>query len=118
MAKDEKVEAPLTRRLVMKRERVIVIPPGVELTAIDSVKLAESMGLPKSKQSLVREDAWLPVAEFDGATMDAAIVQHTGPAGQPDTKAGVFKAPSLRSWAGGVEMVAPPKPLFEKRRID
>lgn len=115
MAKDKAEEREPTRRLVLKREQVIVLPEGVELA--DEKKLAEALGL-KSARGLVTREAWTTIAEFEGGSMEQAILSYTGPAGEPDSKVGVFKAPTVRSWAGGLELVAPPKPLVQKRAID
>jgi hypothetical protein len=107
-------EGAKTRRVVLKRERVLVVPEGV---TVDPVKLAAALGIPKTPK-LVASDAWVVVGEFEGATMESAIEKHAGKAGTPDAKLGTFKAPTARSFKGGVVYKAPPKPLVERTALE
>lgn len=106
-----------TQRVVLRREKVLVVPEGV---VADVVKAAQEVirKADKSAGSGVATEAWLVVGEFVGASKEDAIEAHTGPAGAPDTKVGTFKAPTVKAFAGGMRMVAPPKPLVQKEAID
>lgn len=117
-AAEEETTAEPTPRLVMKNERVLILPEGVE--DVDLAKLGDALGLPKAQASrlVVSPDAWIPVSEQTGSNMRQAIVAYTGPVGEPDTKVGVFKAPPARSWKGGMRLKAPPKPKVEAEAID
>jgi hypothetical protein len=108
----EKTAAADTQRIVLKRERAIVLPED-----IDEAALLEALKQAKIKAMAAR-DVWVPVGRFKGATMRKAIRQHTGEPNQPDTKVGTWKAISLTNWRGGEVMVAPPKPLVVAKPLE
>jgi hypothetical protein len=100
------------QRMVLKRERALILPDDIDITALlDAVKTF------KIKGSALNE-VWLPIGEFPGASMRKAIEAHTGKPNQPDTKVGTFKAVSLTNWRGGVVMVAPAKPLVVAKPLE
>lgn len=113
MAESEETRAP-TRRVVLKREHVIIVPDGA-----DPEKVAEAQrvfGASRAKNAPI--EAWVVCGEFDGTAKRTAIEAHAGKAGTATAKVGVFKAPGTAAWKGGVEHVAPPQPLIEARAID
>lgn len=103
-----------TKRVVLKRERVIVLPDAI--TAEKQKALAAALGL-KVTQVPVAE-AWVVCGEFSGNSKDHAIEAHAGKPGTPDAKVGAYRAPTVRAWQGGVVYTAPPKPLVEKAALD
>jgi hypothetical protein len=116
-----------TQRVVLRRERVIVLPDTVDedtlgkLSSGDGAKaLAALLGLGSAKVPTVciGAEAWTVVGEFVGSTKDKAIEAYAGKAGTPDAKVGDFKAPGSAAWAGGLRYSAPPKPLVEKESIE
>lgn len=111
---EEETSAP-TKRVILKQERVLILP--ATLTEEQSKALGAAMKEAKIPAGNVGE-AWMVVSEQEGSNMDVAITAYTGPAGEPDTKVGTFKAPPARSWAGGLRMKAPAKPKVEKERIE
>lgn len=103
-----------TRRVVLKRERVLVLPDDVPDELLNAIgKLAKDA---KRPISTVPEQAWRIVDEQEGTDIQA-IRAYAGQPGTPDAKPGVYKAPPLRSWRGGEELVRPPQPKVESRRL-
>lgn len=106
------------RRLVLKRERAIVLGPGltaeVEKELLDLVR--SNAGGKKTDHDL--KEVWLPVGEFEGTSMTRAIEAYAGKPGTPDAKIGAYKAPPVRSWAGGEIYEAPPVPLVQRKALD
>lgn len=100
-----------TQRMVLRGERVIVLPESVT-----DAMVTEALKTLKGKASV--EDAWVPVGVHVGDTKDQAIEAHAGRPGTPDAAPGVYKAPTVKAWAGGLRLVAPPRPLIEKETID
>lgn len=114
MADEDENGRGLTRRIVLRRELVIAVPEGA-----DPEKVAEAQrvfGASRAKQEPV--EAWVVCGEFDGATKRAAIEAYAGKAGTADAKVGLFRAPGKKAWSGGVEHVAPPRPLIEARTVE
>lgn len=107
--------AKVTKRVVLKREIVLVLPAG---GGTPPDKLLEAWKALGGKGVPQEGEAWVVVGEHPGATKSKAIRAHTGEPGSPDTKPGDFKAPSLRGWRGGERMVAPPKPLFQAQPLE
>lgn len=108
----EDAERLPTPRVILKRERVLVLPEDV--SSVDSKAIREALG---TKGTVSEAEAWVVVDEQTG-TQAAAIEAYTGPAGDPETKPGEFKAPPLRGWKGGLRMVRPPKPKVERQVLD
>lgn len=114
-------EAPRgpTRRVVLRRERVIVLPDGV-----DDEKLAEALkvlgvkGKAPDPRRTRTVDAWVVVGEFEGHSKQNAIEAHAGKPLTPDAAPGTYKAPTTTAWAGGRHYERPPKPKVEVRDID
>lgn len=105
-----------TMRLVLRQERVLVIS-GLTLTDAEEKALREELKKVGIKNSSP-QDAWVVVGEFEGASKEKAIEAHTGEPGTADAKTGTFKAPTVKAFAGGLRLVAPPKPLVEKESIE
>lgn len=111
-------EDRVTERVVLRRASVLVIPEGV-----DPEKLGEAIRLlmparGRSKPEDAASDAWIECGTFEGASKRHSIEKFAGKAGTADAKTGVFKAPSLTSWKGSLEHVAPPKPLVQARMVE
>lgn len=120
MADDEQdtTDKP-TMRVVLKRERALIVPDDLsdeQLRAIMEAAVGAVTG--KAKRSVRWQAAWIVIGEFEGASQSKAIRAHTGEPGRPDTKAGDFKAPPVKSWRGGERMVAPPQPLFRAEPLE
>lgn len=94
--------------MVLKRERVIVIPEGVTFEQLAAARDERALAKLVGAQMC---DAWVVCGEFTGGSKKEAIERHTGPSGHPDTLVGDFKAPPATGWAGGRRLLAPPKPL-------
>lgn len=109
-----------TLRVVLKRERVLVLPEGVRVeelvTATDEKAMMKLLGKRIGRDPYA--EAWTVVGEFEGASQSKAIRAHTGEPGRSDTKAGDFKAVALKSWRGGERMIAPPQPLFRAEPLE
>lgn len=101
-----------TRRVILKREQVIVLPEG-----IDPAKVAEAGKALGIKQGAT-VDAWLVVAEKEGASKREAIEAHAGKAGTPDAIPGDYKAPPLSGFSGGERYVRPDKPKVERQALE
>lgn len=104
-----------TRRVVLERARVIVLPAGV--TDVDAKKLAEALGVPAKTKIVTSTEAWLVAGEFGGASKEKAIEAYAGKAGTPDAKVGAFRAVPVSAWKDGVRHEAPPRPLVEKKAL-
>lgn len=118
MAKqDGPAERVDTKRIVLRRERVIVLPEALTGEAFEKTKadIAKAVGLRAG--SLKPVVAWVAVGEFEGANMTRAIEAHAGKPGTPDAIPGTYKAPSVRAWAGGEEYVMPPSPKVERKAL-
>lgn len=109
----------ITRRVVLRREDVIVLGDDLTqeqrdavLAAIAAVKVR---GIPKGIATA--REAWVVVGEFEGASKLNAIEAHAGKANTPDAIPGAYRAPSVRSWADGEEYVKPPEPKIERRSL-
>jgi hypothetical protein len=118
-AEDER--AP-TKRVVLKRERVLVLPEGVSLNDLDpkvseAVRKLLKLGGGKAN-SEVHVEAWVVVGEFEGASKNAAIEAHAGKPNTPDAKPGAYKAPGASAWAGGLLYEKPPEPKVERKALD
>jgi len=104
-----------TKRVVLRRHRVIVAPEAlVELTTENAKAIATALGV---KNIPPLEEAWIVVGEFEGASKTKAIEAHAGKPGTPDAKPGVYKAPSVSAFAGGEEYVKPAQPKVERRAL-
>lgn len=113
MAESEETRAP-TRRVVLKRENVIVVPDGA-----DPEKVAEAQkvfGASRAKNAPV--EAWVVCGEFDGTSKRQAIEAHAGKAGTATAKVGVFRAPGTAAWKQATVYEAPPAPLIQARTED
>lgn len=108
---DENVPTP---RVVFKRERVIVIPEGVE--KVDADKLHEAFGVPKSVKVVTSDEAWIEVARADGS-QDQAIRAYAGEPNTPDAKPGAYRTMPARSWKGGKVYTKPPEPKVEVEEL-
>jgi hypothetical protein len=118
----EEEARPDTRRVVLKRERVLVLPDGVTLADIDP-KDAEAirrlLGIKGGRANVqAHVEAWVVVGEFAGASKTKAIEAHAGKPGTPDAKPGAYKAPTWSAWSGGELYEKPPEPKVERRSLD
>lgn len=111
--------AAKTKRTVLKRERVLVLPDSLTQEQLDAligaVAAVKVKGLPTGIAK--PQTAWVVVAAGEGSKTQA-IEQHAGKPGTPDAKQGVYKAPNLSAWRGGEVYGAPPLPLVERRALD
>jgi hypothetical protein len=104
-----------TRRMVLKRERVLVLPEGVD--SVDEKKLREALGV-KPSVKIVTTPAWVECGEQLGASKQHAIEAFAGKPGTPDARPGDYKAVGLSAWKGGRRYVKPPEPKVEAQDID
>jgi len=102
-----------TRRTILKRERVIVLPDDV--TSVDVKAVREALG---SKGTITETEAWVVVGEYTGDSKRAAIEAHAGKAGTPDAKPGDYKAPPTNGFSGGERYVRPEKPKVERETLE
>lgn len=117
---EKQEERKPTRRKILKRERVIVVPDAafgadgkpVEAWAETLTNVGKAMGLRASKPVDTTE-AWLVVGENEELSELAAIEAHAGKRNTPDAKPGIWKAVSERSWKGGLVYERPPEPKVE-----
>lgn len=110
-----------TQRIVLKRERVIVIPDGVSEERLAEVLAGFDFGPEKGIKkalSTAPGDAWVVVGEFTGASKTRAIEVHAGKPGTFDAKPGAYKAPTKTAWSGGEEYDKPPKPKVERKPLE
>lgn len=117
---DGKVERGPTQRVVLKRERVLVIPFDGNDEADIAARVEAAAKALGPRQGPKPIDAWVVVGEFeaDGLTKDGAIEMHAGKPGTPDAKQGAYKAPTTSAWAGGALYEAPPAPLVQRKALD
>lgn len=115
------IERGVTKRIVLRRERVIVLPEGVAEEVIARLLGSIDFGPEKRLKAALTKagptDGWIVVGEFEGADMTRAIELHAGKPGTPDAIPGVYKAPSVRAWTGGEEYVKPPEPKVERKAL-
>lgn len=108
-----------TQRVVLRRERVLALPDGVRIEELVAAK--DERAMMKLLGLRVGDDpygeAWVPVGEFEGASMTKAIEAYAGKPGTPDAIPGAYKAPTVSAWAGGEEYVKPPAPKVERRPL-
>lgn len=112
-------EAKPTRRVVVKRESVIVLPDVLEdddlQTLLKTLAAFRTVKAAKVKPAVI--EAWVLVGEGEGSKTQA-IESFAGAPGTPDAKVGAYRAPSLSAWGGGVMYDAPPLPLVQRRALD
>lgn len=109
---DPEENGRVTKRVVMRRERVLMLPENFD-EAADKTK--EAMKLLGVKGV---DEAWMVVGEFEGSSKNQAIVAHAGKPNTPEAIPGTYKAPSVTAWAGGRRYVKPPLPKVEAEDID
>lgn len=109
-----------TRRVVLRCERVIVLPG--ELTDAQLAEIAVVLhGAPKGSRrpkKVAPAEAWVVVDVFEGHSKQNAIEAHAGKPNTPDAIPGTYKAPTTTAWAGGRHYERPPEPKVEVRDID
>lgn len=119
---EPKPPAKPTQRVVLKRERVLVLPDGVDLTDLDpkvSEPLRKALGIKGGKANAeAHVEAWVVVGEYEGSDKRDAIEAYAGVPDTPDAKPGVYKAPGLTAWKGGRHYEKPPEPKVEAKDID
>lgn len=113
-----KDERDPTRRVVLKRERVLVLPDTLDGDALDKTlkDVGKAIGLRAGRLQPV--EAWTVTGEFEGASKLNAIQAHAGDPGTADAKPGTYRAPSVTAWKGTVVYEAPPEPLVTRRVLD
>jgi len=114
--------AALPDRTILKRETVLVIS-GAKPEQVAAARKA--LGI---TSKALNPTAWIEVATVktpstakrraSSVQKSEAIQAYTGPAGEPDTKVGVFKAPTASEFAGGLQLTAPARPLVTAEAID
>lgn len=116
-----------TKRVVLRQERVIVLPDDVaddtlaKLSKGEGAKaLADLLGLKSAKVPTadIGREMWLVVGEFEGQDKDDAIRAHAGEPGSPDAIPGTYKAPPINGWKGGKRYTRPDRPKVEAENID
>lgn len=115
---EQLAERKPTERVILREERVLLLPG--EITAEQQKAIADVLhdgGKGKPKIPLVTV-AWREVARHIASGKIGAIELHAGKPGTPDALEGVYRAPTVTSWKGAIEYVAPPEPLFERRVVD
>lgn len=119
MANNKQAPAPATeepaptKRVVLKRELVLVLPSGTETSAVmEAWKALGQKGAPPETV------AWTVVGQKEAPSKEKAIEAYAGKPNTPDAKVGAFKAVALNAWNGGREYAAPPKPLVEATPIE
>lgn len=110
----------ITRRVVLRRERVLVLPEGVRVEELVAAKDERAMMklLGHKVGSDPYGEAWVEVGEFAGHSKTHAIEAYAGKPNTPDAKQGVYRAPSMSSWQGGLVYDAPPQPLVQRRELE
>ena len=103
-----------TKRVILRRERAIIMPEG--LTAEQVAAVLGAVSDTKHIKSPKTEIAWVVVGEQEG-TQREAIEAHAGKPGTPDALPGDYKAPPARGWAGGERYVRPPAPKIEREAL-
>lgn len=106
-------EAEPTRRVVLSKVRVLLVPDALPDDALAAAY--KSLG---GKGAAPEQEAWVNVGEFDGKSKDESIEGYAGKPGTPDAKTGEYKAVPVKSFAGGARYKAPPKPLVEREAIE
>lgn len=101
-----------TRRVILKHERVIVVPEGV--ATVNEKTLREALGVKDAAISI--GEAWVVVDEQEGSQREA-IEAYAGEPNTPDAKPGDYKAPPLRGWKGGERYVRPERPKVERQAL-
>lgn len=107
-----------TERVVLQRVVAMRIPDGA---TEEQVQAAMDALYPKAKateRAGAVGEAWRHVKTVTAPTKSAAIEAHAGKAGTADALVGVFRAPSVTAWKGGVVYSAPPQPLIERSVIE
>lgn len=125
---EAKAERGPTKRVVLRRERVIVLPDDVtdealsKLASGDGAKqLAKLLGLSGSAKvptASIGAETWAVVGEFEGSSKQNAIEAYAGKPLTPDAKPGTYKAPSASAFAGGRQYDRPPQPKVEAKDIE
>jgi hypothetical protein len=111
------VEEPKpTKRMVLQRAKVVVIdgdvPDDVLKQAVEALRRVAT-----KTHALVKE-AWLECGVHEGRSKNDSIEAYTGKAGTPDAKPGAYKAVPAASFAGGLLLKVPEKPLVESEAIE
>jgi hypothetical protein len=119
-ASEAAAERETGERVILRRERVIVLPDDVVAGDVDATKLREALGLKSAKVATadVGREAWVEVARVTAKDKRSAIRQHAGEPNTPDAKHGAYRAPTVSSWAGGMEYERPPQPKVEAKPLD
>jgi hypothetical protein len=123
----EKDDRTPTERVVLKRERVLILP---DRDAMSEAAQAEFDKAVKAAQDAIRKvvrpdpraaaqltEAWVEVARATGDKRQA-IEAYAGEPDTPTAKPGVYKAPPVRGFAGGRQYDRPPEPKVEAKDID
>src|SRR5438105_5962535 len=100
-ASEAVAERETGERVILKRERVIVLPEGIDAEHAEPLlkQVRETVGNRATKAQLT--DAWVEVARVTARDKRTAIKQHAGEPNTPDAKPGVYRAPTASSWTGG-----------------
>jgi hypothetical protein len=122
-AGDGKPEQPRkpTKRTVLRRERVLVLPEGIDDAALaEVVKAIPKLPEKKLADALKAKpvEAWVVIGEFEGTDKEDAIEAHAGKKNTPDAKPGAYKAPPASGWSGGLLYERPPEPKVEVKALD
>src|SRR5436305_13656616 len=88
-----------TRRMVLAKAQVLVVPDGVDPEKLDAAQTALRASGEARKQGV--RAAWIECGEFTGSKVHA-VEQYAGKPGTPDAKVGEFKAPPASGFHGAV----------------
>jgi hypothetical protein len=118
-SRQAKPASAATKRVVLRRERVIVVPEDADAAKVAKAVAAASQSGPKGAppRPVKIIDAWVEVGVFPGHSKLNAIVAVAGKAGTPDAIPGAYKAPGVTAWAGGEEYIRPPQTKIERRPL-
>lgn len=110
---DERADS---ERMILKRERMIALPDGLTDESVEELRalVEQNLGTTGAVKTV---DAWVPVAIGRGDKLKA-IESYAGKPGSPDAIPGTYKAPPVRSMAGGAVYERPPEPKVERKVLD
>lgn len=110
-AEDE--ERVPTKRTILKRERVLVLPEDVIADPEKVAAILKAVSETKHIKSPQTTPAWVVMGEEEGESKRKAIEAFAGVAGTPEAKPGAWKAPTSSAWSDGRVHERPPEPKIE-----
>lgn len=123
MAREAKQdEAGLTQRVVVKQERVIVVPAGAAAESVEALVKAANTGKQiedehlKALRGVKVGEAWVELGPAEGDKPEA-IATYAGEKGSPDAVPGLYRAPTQRSWKDG-QLYKPPVQRVDAETVE